>query len=241
SGSGGGGGTGNRGTTQTTIEKEIPNIEAGTNQLTNYSNTEQVMYVRLYAENTITNTKLTLTENIDAETEGITEPNNTYQIFELTLDNDTGLEKAKIKFAVTEEWLTNNNFEYTNIVLQRLVDGTWINLKTTYINNTDGYYYFTAITPGFSYFAITTQTEAETPTATPEEQEEDKQTPTPKPKTPTQPSTANGNVLNIDLGNEQSMDLITPIIILILIAVIAGTAITFLGKKPEKKNKLGYQ
>jgi PGF-pre-PGF domain-containing protein len=232
------------------IETDTPNIDAGSSYTKSYNTTDHLIYVKLYAEENMDNTTLTLTENLNAETEEITEPNNTYQIFKLTLDNTEGLEKAKIKFKITKEWMTNNNYNTEDITLQRLVDGEWTELETTYQNDTTTHNYFTAITPGFSYFAITAQpgttpTEEETPepeeeTTKPEEEETPEPTPTTPEPTPTTPEPE--PTTPTTTTTEQPMDLITPIIIILLAAIIVGAAIMFLGKKPKqgKKNKLGY-
>lgn len=79
-----------------------------------------------------------------------------YSYFQLTTKNiqDTDLEKAEIQFRVTKEWLTQNNVNPYNIILQRYTT-TWTQITPQIIKDDTKYYYYSALTPGFSWFAIT--------------------------------------------------------------------------------------
>lgn len=59
-----------------------------------------------------------------------------------------------ISFRVTSSWLDEHKVTPDQLVMLRDHDGTWTQLSTTYVREEGNYYYFTAATPGFSYFAV---------------------------------------------------------------------------------------
>ena len=59
-----------------------------------------------------------------------------------------------ISFRVTSSWLADNQVTPDQLVMLRNHDGIWTQLSTTYVRQVGNYYYFTAVTPGFSYFAV---------------------------------------------------------------------------------------
>ena len=64
---------------------------------------------------------------------------------------------ALIEFSVKEKTLTSLGLKPEDVVLMHW-DGTrWVELPTVYEYSTNGRAYFSATTPGFSYFAITEQ------------------------------------------------------------------------------------
>ncbi len=67
------------------------------------------------------------------------------------------LSSANISFRVEKGWLANNSLTPGEISLMHYVNGTWVKLDTALESSDAGYYYFTAATPGFSYFAIAAQ------------------------------------------------------------------------------------
>ncbi|MDD1689150.1 MAG: PGF-pre-PGF domain-containing protein [Methanoregula sp.] len=68
---------------------------------------------------------------------------------------EAGISKGTITFVVNADWLEGHNLKISDVALMRYHDGTWTSLPTTYDGRTGTGYYFTATTPGFSYFAVT--------------------------------------------------------------------------------------
>ncbi len=67
---------------------------------------------------------------------------------------DAEIKRATIRFRVRKSWAEENKAQPEDIVLKRFKDNEWQDLETKFIEEKDGYYYFEAKTPGFSYFAI---------------------------------------------------------------------------------------
>jgi len=60
----------------------------------------------------------------------------------------------RMRFRVSKQWLEDNEIPYDSIVLSRYT-GKWEDLPTSFVEEKDGFIYYTAVTRGFSYFAIT--------------------------------------------------------------------------------------
>ncbi|MHC1575801.1 MAG: PGF-pre-PGF domain-containing protein, partial [Methanosarcinaceae archaeon] len=63
------------------------------------------------------------------------------------------LKNSTIHFKVEKKWVSENGGDKDRVVLMRFHD-IWEILKTTFEGEDGDYYYFNAITPGFSTFAI---------------------------------------------------------------------------------------
>jgi PGF-pre-PGF domain-containing protein len=68
--------------------------------------------------------------------------------------NPSKIDYGIITFAIDAGWLEKYHLGPEDIVLMHNVDGAWVELETTYDYASGGVYYFSAKTPGFSYFAI---------------------------------------------------------------------------------------
>jgi uncharacterized protein YfdQ (DUF2303 family) len=75
---------------------------------------------------------------------------------DITNLNSSAIAYANITFQVDKNWLNNNSLDKNKVQLERYTT-SWTPLTTTLDSEDDNYYYFTATTPGFSYFAITTE------------------------------------------------------------------------------------
>jgi len=65
------------------------------------------------------------------------------------------MENAEIRFRVSKAWINDNNIDLDSIALQHYTDGEWNPLPTEQLEEDKEYFYFTATTPSFSPFAIT--------------------------------------------------------------------------------------
>lgn len=68
--------------------------------------------------------------------------------------NDTNIRDASITFTVTKQWLDEQGMQERDVILLRWYDLKWNELETSIIESNNESIVFTAITPGFSYFAI---------------------------------------------------------------------------------------
>jgi PGF-pre-PGF domain-containing protein len=83
-----------------------------------------------------------------------------YEKIEVSWINPTAITDAKIGFSVTKSWLDENHVAPADVVLMRQHDLKWAGLPTTFDRQEGDRYYYTAATPGFSYFAVTDKTTA---------------------------------------------------------------------------------
>ncbi len=63
-------------------------------------------------------------------------------------------DQAMIDFKVTKAWLNENKLANNEVALFRFVDNQWVELDTVVGEGDENYVYYTAKTPGFSYFVI---------------------------------------------------------------------------------------
>jgi len=67
---------------------------------------------------------------------------------------DSKIDRAELKFRVESSWLRENGIDPTAVKMVRNVDGGWDTLVTLKVGEDGEYAYYTAETPGFSYFAV---------------------------------------------------------------------------------------
>ena len=81
----------------------------------------------------------------------------TYQTFDITKSpslKDDIIEHPTINLKVETSWLTSNNILAENVALYHYVDGVWNELITTKSSEEGTFVYYSAETPGFSYFLV---------------------------------------------------------------------------------------
>ncbi len=79
--------------------------------------------------------------------------------------NPSSIDHGTITFAISKSWLEQYAVEPKDIVMMHNTNGVWSELPTTYDRESGGAYIFSATTPGFSYFAMTTRITGVTGTA----------------------------------------------------------------------------
>lgn len=95
-------------------------------------------------------------------------PGNVYQQMNIWVGsigfvNPDNVENLLIGFKVKKSWLEENDADAASMKLYRYADGSWNGLSTSVVGEDDAYVYFESLTPGFSPFAIvseSTSTEA---------------------------------------------------------------------------------
>jgi len=84
----------------------------------------------------------------------------TYQSFSITTTgmNDSVITQVVMNFTVNTSWMVSNNIDPSTVSLYRNTatgfPASWNALPTTFISNDSQYYYFSAISPGFSDYTI---------------------------------------------------------------------------------------
>jgi len=68
--------------------------------------------------------------------------------------NENYIGQGVISFAVDATWLTEHHIEPSHVVMLRNHDNQWTELPTTFVSQSGSTCYYTAATPGFSYFAV---------------------------------------------------------------------------------------
>lgn len=123
------------------------------------SNELKVDEVKVDLKDTVNNAQIAVKESSipsGANAAVSTDQGATYKYLEIsTTIQSTKIDKVTVKFKVEKSWLSNNTIDYTTISLQRYANSQWNKLNTTFINEDSTYYYFEAVSPGFSIFSIT--------------------------------------------------------------------------------------
>jgi len=95
-----------------------------------------------------------------------------YKYLSVDLSNlsQESISAVKIYFKVEKSWLLANNIAAENIALYRYTD-KWTELSTVKTNEDANYTYYSAVSPGFSYFAIAQKSVVSTAQPAPQEQQ----------------------------------------------------------------------
>lgn len=79
----------------------------------------------------------------------------TYANIGITPENPSAIRNARIGFSVSKAWLVENHIDAADVVMMHQKGLEWTTLPTTFEQQVGDRYYYTAATPGFSYFAVT--------------------------------------------------------------------------------------
>jgi len=164
---GGGGGGGSPEPARNVDVKELSQVRVVSGNSVKFDfpkNATCVVYVSFDAKKTAGKTttiveqlkaKSTLTSNLSS--------GEVYKYFNLWVGNagfatEKNIENPVVCFKVEKSWLEDKNIDQNSITLNRYSDKKWSELPIKLLREDSKYLYFTADTPGFTYFAITGNT-----------------------------------------------------------------------------------
>ena len=120
-----------------------------------------VVYVTFDAKKTAGKTT-TIAEQLKGKSTLVSELNagEVYKYFNLWVGNSgfatsKNIENPVVCFKVEKSWIKDKKIDQASITLNRYSEKKWSQLPVTLLREDDKYLYFTAQTPGFSFFAIT--------------------------------------------------------------------------------------
>ncbi|MBU2638246.1 MAG: PGF-pre-PGF domain-containing protein, partial [Nanoarchaeota archaeon] len=163
--------------TEVSESRTFTNIAANSENTFRISNAEKIGVNALVFSTTedLANVRVTVTKlvarpsSVDKAPEG-----GLYRYIEVDAPMLEGkLKEAKVQFEVTKKWLDDNDYKPEHIRLVRFADNSWRTLTTSILSEQSDKVFYEAITPGFSYFAITAVKEAEEADAEEAEEAED--------------------------------------------------------------------
>ncbi|WP_440954549.1 PGF-pre-PGF domain-containing protein [Methanosarcina sp. Mfa9] len=116
---------------------------------------EPVYAIAVDSKNPFSNARFR-TKNHAGQPSGVPQPEGTvYKYTDIEfVSGDCDIEGASIFFKVDKAWLEENGLDSEDVKLLRYHDGEWMELETTVEDEDADYFYFSALTPGFSTFAI---------------------------------------------------------------------------------------
>ncbi|WP_317136145.1 PKD domain-containing protein [Methanochimaera problematica] len=83
-----------------------------------------------------------------------------YEKATLYKTSSDSMKDADLFFKVEKKWLSGKGYKQGDVVMKHYVNGGWESLPTYFVREDAGFYYYKAITPSFSYFAITVEKNA---------------------------------------------------------------------------------
>jgi PGF-pre-PGF domain-containing protein len=109
--------------------------------------------------NTVENVRITVRELVDRPGEiAIAAPGAIYRYLEVVKENitDNDIGSVTITFKVEKSWIEGENIDENTITLKRYnpENGGWVSLPTAKVSEDATYVYFSATSPGLSYFAV---------------------------------------------------------------------------------------
>ena len=119
------------------------------------------MYVGFDAKKTAGKTT-TIAEQLKGKSTLVSELDSgeVYKYFNLWVGNggfatSNNIENPVVCFKVEKSWIQDKKIDQASITLNRYSEKKWSQLPVTLLREDNKYLYFTAETPGFSFFAIT--------------------------------------------------------------------------------------
>jgi len=146
------------------LAQTFSSISSGGSAVMSVTNpTVSVTNITINAKQNISSASLTFQQNLANSTEinfkiSTSRTGAVYQAFEITGINlnTTNMANATIQFRVNKTWVTDNGINASRLRLYRNPPNstTWSRLTTTLIGQDANYYYYSAVTPGFSIFVV---------------------------------------------------------------------------------------
>ena len=150
--------------TTTTASASIPSITSGTPfNLNINTGAIGISQLTILTNQSISNANISIAPanrptraDLEISTNG-----SIYQAFNISTIglNDSNIENVSIRFQINISWFTSNNVDPANTVLYRNTNATptstnWTALPTFLLSQDANYYYFVAVSPGFSDYTI---------------------------------------------------------------------------------------
>jgi PGF-pre-PGF domain-containing protein len=155
-----GGGTHPPTSPPTTTAETIPTASPGSPAVVNVNNSNMgLTQITVNVSQTVSNVSITITKlnsTQGAELRISLRRNGAlYEAYDInaTLSNQN-ISNVEINFKVNKTWLVNQNTTVNNVRLYRYVNNRWTRLTTTLMGQDSQFYYFSAISPGFSTFVV---------------------------------------------------------------------------------------
>ncbi len=157
--SGGTGGAAGGAATTTTTDKSVLKfqVNAGDKKSFGISKDVGINGLELDFKNAVANAEVTV-EKVDGQPADVSAVENVYKYLKINVNFvDDDLKEAKIKFKVPKSWILINALNNpTSVFASRYTNGKWVKLETLTAGTEEEDQMYEAITPGFSYFAIST-------------------------------------------------------------------------------------
>ncbi|PAV10720.1 hypothetical protein ASJ81_12515 [Methanosarcina spelaei] len=164
-GSSGGGGGGGSPEPQTNVQvKELSKAQVTNGKPVKFdftNNATCVVYVSFDAKKTAGKIT-TIAEQLKGKSTltSVLDSGDVYKYFNLWVGNsgfasEKNIGNPVVCFKVEKSWLQDKKIDQSSITLSRYSDKKWSQLPVKLLKEDNGYLYFTAETPGFSFFAIT--------------------------------------------------------------------------------------
>ena len=133
--------------------KNITVIAAGTSLSLPINKATTLSNIEIFAKNTISDSEIAIEKITSRPSDIPNPPNQVYSYIQITTSiSDSDISNAKITFELTKSWL--QNADKNSVMMYRYRDG-WQPLSTEFINESENSFVFSAVSPGFSLFAIT--------------------------------------------------------------------------------------
>lgn len=169
----------------------------------------------------------------------------TYLKIEKTNFVNSDLKLVELQFKVDKSWFVKNNVSVKNISLYRYTD-SWSRLNTTIIGEDSGFAYYSAVSPGFSIFAIGTINDyfdyfkpTDKDTKIPTQNPQDENAKTEGQKTELERNTNNKDEIQSSSSNNSSIfnfKVSKPLFYTIITITVLGMAISWIAFKERRKS-----